>query len=164
MKKGVQVTAGADVGPACEFAYEASNVAARFIKRDVESLSAAEVQSHSLLGTHSLLAGCAPCQPFSAYAKGRETSQDSKWRLLRSFASLVKEANPDLVTMENVPQLPSREIFDEFLGAFEGYHTWFDVVQCEDYGIPQRRRRLVSMASKLGPIELIPPTHKSRPL
>ena len=164
MKKGVQVIAGVDLDPSCQFAYEANNGGARFLKRDVESLTAAEVRSHFIPGTHSLLAGCAPCQPFSTYAKGRDTSQDSKWKLLRSFASLVKQTSPDLVTMENVPQLPKHDIFDEFLSAFDGYETWFDVVQCEDYGIPQRRRRLVFMASKLGPISLIPPTHKSRPL
>ena len=162
LKKGIQVKAGVDLDPACRFAYEANNGDAVFIERDVESLTAEDLACHFPKGTHSLLAGCAPCQPFSTYAKGKDTSQDAKWKLLRSFAGLVRRVQPDLVTMENVPQLPSHAIFDEFLEAFEGYHTWFDVVECKDYGIPQRRRRLVFLASKLGPISLVPPTHKEK--
>jgi DNA (cytosine-5)-methyltransferase 1 len=76
---------------------------------------------------------------------------------------MVRKLQPDLVTMENVPQLPKHKIFDEFLGAFEGYYTWHGVVACEQYGVPQRRRRLVFLASRLGPISLIPPTHSKNP-
>ncbi|MCF7222213.1 DNA cytosine methyltransferase [Lysobacter sp. TLK-CK17T] len=162
MKKGIQVTAGVDMDPACRYPYETNNRGARFIECDVESLSSEDIGELFPKDKHSLLAGCAPCQPFSTYAKGKDTSKDAKWKLLRSFANLVRKTQPDLVTMENVPQLPKHSIFDEFLSAFNGYETWFGVVQCEDYGIPQRRRRLVFLASKLGPISLIKPTHKDR--
>ncbi|WP_426345155.1 DNA cytosine methyltransferase [Alcaligenes sp. HNGD-HTN06] len=160
-QKGIQVKAGVDVDDACRFAYEANNNGAIFLNRDVESLTAEELASYLDQEDYSLLAGCAPCQPFSTYAKGKDTTQDAKWKLLRSFGNLVRRVQPDLVTMENVPQLPKHAIFDEFLQAFDGYHTWFEVVECKDYGVPQRRRRLVFLASKLGPISLIPPTHEN---
>lgn len=160
LKKGIQVKAGFDLDPTCRFAYETNNGDATFFRRDIESLSAEELADYFPEGTHSLLAGCAPCQPFSTYTKGKDTTQDAKWKLLRSFGDLVCKVQPDFVTMENVPQLPKHAIFGEFLEAFAGYYTWFDVVACEEYGIPQRRRRLVFLASKLGPISLIPPTHK----
>ncbi len=159
LAKGIQVKAGIDVDPACRFAYEANNGGAVFLDRDVETITAADLANYFSEDSYSLLAGCAPCQPFSSYAKGKDTTQDSKWRLLRSFGELVRKVQPDLVTMENVPQLPKHAIFQEFLEAFDGYHTWFEVVECKDYGIPQRRRRLVFLASKLGAISLIPPTH-----
>jgi len=162
LKKGVQVKVGVDVDPACRFAYEANNRGAVFLERDIESLTAEDLAGYFPEGKYSLLAGCAPCQPFSTYVKGKDTTQDAKWKLLRSFAGLVRRVQPDLVTMENVPQLPKHAIFDEFLEAFDGYDTWFDVVECEGYGIPQRRRRLVFLASKLGPISLIPPTHEGK--
>lgn len=162
LRKGIQVKAGIDVDPACRFAYEANNNEAKFLERDVESLTVEEISKFFLKSKYSLLAGCAPCQPFSTYAKGKDTSGDTKWRLLRSFAKMVRKVQPDLVTMENVPQLPKHAIFNEFLEAFDGYETWQGVVECEDYGIPQRRRRLVFLASRLGPISLIPPTHKDR--
>ncbi len=40
-----------------------------------------------------------------------------------------------------------------------GYSVFWDVIYCPDYGIPQNRRRLVLLASKLGTIEIIPKTH-----
>ena len=162
-KKGIRVNAGVDLDPACRYAYEANNDGAEFLERDVESLTIKEISKYFPEGQYSLLAGCAPCQPFSTYAKGKDTSQDVKWRLLRSFAKMVRKIQPDFVTMENVPQLPKHAIFEEFLQAFDGYHTWHGVVACEQYGIPQRRRRLVFLASKLGPISLIPPTHAGNP-
>jgi len=162
LKQGVQVKAGVDVDPACRFPYEANNRGAAFLERDVESLTQEDLAEYFSEGDFSLLAGCAPCQPFSTYARGKDTTQDAKWKLLRAFGGLVRRIQPDLVTMENVPQLPKHAIFDEFLKAFKGYHTWYEVVECESYGIPQRRRRLVFLASKLGPISLIPPTHSAK--
>lgn len=161
-RKGVQVRAGIDVDPACRFPYEQNNDNAKFLELDVEALRASDLLRHFPKSKFSLLAGCAPCQPFSTYAKGRDTSQDSKWGLLKSFGRLVKEIQPDLVTMENVPQLPTHSVFDEFLKAFDGYETWYGVVDCRRYGIPQRRRRLVLLASKFGPIKLIAPTHDTK--
>ena len=155
---GVRVVAGVDLDPACKYPYEANNKA-KFLELDVQTLSGAQLDGLFPDQGLRLLAGCAPCQPFSTYSQGRDTSKDSKWGLLKSFARLVAESQPDLVTMENVPQLPRHAVFQEFLEAFEGYHVWYGVVDCRQYGIPQRRKRLVLLASRLGPIELIAPTH-----
>lgn len=112
-----------------------------------------------------MLAGCAPCQPFSTYSrKGRSTRVDEKWDLLYDFGRLVNDLQPELVTMENVPQLLDHHVFNEFLEMFSGYQTWYDVVDCAKYGVPQTRKRLVFLASKLGPISLIPPTHLNNPV
>lgn len=157
--QGFEVSAGIDIDPACRFPYEHNNGGAKFIEQDVESFTAEQLSSLFTKGKYRLLAGCAPCQPFSTYAQGRDTSRDSKWGLLRSFANLVKKVNPDLVTMENVPQLPQHEVFSEFVSVFSDYHIWYGVVECERYGLPQKRKRLVFLASKFGPISLIPPTH-----
>ena len=39
------------------------------------------------------------------------------------------------------------------------YYVWYEVVFCPDYGVPQNRKRLVLLASMMGPINLIPHTH-----
>ena len=41
----------------------------------------------------------------------------------------------------------------------EGYNVTYQVVYCPKDGIPQTRKRLVLLASRLGDIDLIPPTH-----
>lgn len=63
--------------------------------------------------------------------------------------------------MENVPNLAKQEIFRNFVKRLKdiGYFVSFSTVYCPDYGIPQSRHRLVLLASKLAPINLIKPTH-----
>lgn len=161
VRSGVRVNAGFDTDPECAFAYETNNPSV-FFNQDVDTLSSEELKKHWDIGGVSLLAGCAPCQPFSTYMHGKKRIQgDAKWKLLYSFARLVEESSPDLVTMENVPALCKTDVFYDFSKALKnsGYHVWHDVVRCVDYGIPQDRKRLVLMASKFGDVSLIPPTH-----
>lgn len=158
-KKGIEIRAGVDLDPHCRYPYE-ENVKAEFLEKSVEDLTAEEILAFYKQGEITLLAGCAPCQPFSTYRKGKDTSGDHKWGLLKAFGNLIRETQPDLVTMENVPQLPKHEVFKDFLSCLDGYEYDFQVVNCLDYGMPQHRKRLVLLASKLGPIRLTEPTHR----
>lgn len=164
VRGGISVAAGIDIDKACRFPYESNNQA-QFVERDLKKLSAAEIEPLFAEGEIRLLAGCAPCQPFSTYSQaGRAARTDRKWTLLTDFGRIVEDLQPELVTMENVPQLPDHSVFKKFLRSLAGYHLWYDVVRCAEYGVPQSRKRLVLVASKLGPIELIPPTHADAPL
>lgn len=147
---GIHVAAGIDIDPSCKYPFEANNPA-RFLERDVAELKAAEVQSYYEGADYTLLAGCAPCQPFSTYSRsGRNSEYDSQWPLVSSFGRLVKRIKPDLVTMENVPQLADHEVFGRFLKDLTGYKKWWAIVECASIGIPQTRKRLVLLASRLG--------------
>ena len=54
--------------------------------------------------------------------------------------------------MENVPQLADHQVFGEFLECLApAYHVQWSIVECSSLGIPQSRRRLVLLASRLGP-------------
>lgn len=159
-KAGIDVAVGVDVDPACEFPFTANN-RAKFLLKSVEDLSTSDF-SDVFDGTSvSLLAGCAPCQPFSAYSQVWARPTDERWNLLNEFSRLVGKVQPDLVTMENVPRLAHQSVFEDFVSALKRrrYHVYYDVVNCADYGVPQSRQRLVLLASKFGPVELIKPTH-----
>jgi DNA (cytosine-5)-methyltransferase 1 len=129
-------------------------------------LTARKLARHYPKGHARILVGCAPCQTFSKYTQGLRKDTDPKWTLLGDFGRLIRELKPDIVSMENVPELQRYRIFHDFLSilAEEGFHFTKDpkkrVVYCQDYGVPQHRRRLVIIASRLGPIDLIPPTHR----
>jgi site-specific DNA-cytosine methylase len=87
-----------------------------------------------------ILAGCAPCQPFSTYAQRYELDgKDGKWGLLYEFARLAKGTSPDVITMENVPTVAKHEVFHDFVDTLKrlGYNVWFDVVDSSQYGVPQ---------------------------
>lgn len=162
---GIPVAAGYDLDAACRFPYEHNNSGAKFHQTSVAALTGERLRAHYPTGHTRVLVGCAPCQTFSKYTQGLDNNADPKWKLLDEFARLVRELKPDIVSMENVPELQRHAVFDRFLAtlADEGFHFTEDrkkqVVSCPDYGIPQHRRRLVIVASRLGPIELIRPTH-----
>lgn len=153
-KAGIHVSGGIDLDPACRFPYESNN-SAPFIECSVTSIKGREVSALYAGKGLRLLAGCAPCQPFSTYSQARDPTESEDWSLLSHFGRLAKEVGPDLITMENVPQLLGHDIFEKFVRTLKDYHVWYDIVDCADYGLPQKRRRLVLLASKLGPIELI---------
>lgn len=161
--QGVRVVAGIDLDPACQYPYEANHEGATFLLRDIATVRGKELQALWSPGAVRLLAGCAPCQPFSSYAN-TATVDKAKWRLLLEFARLVSESRPDLVTMENVPRLQQAQPFKDFLSTLRqcGYQVAYAVVNAADYGAPQRRRRLVLVASRLGPVAVPVPTHKDR--
>lgn len=150
VRGGIKVVAGVDLDPQCRYPFEINNNA-KFLLEDVGGFSAERLGKIYGRGGLRLLAGCAPCQPFSTYSrKGRNPRYAEEWPLVSSFGRLVKEVQPDLVTMENVPQLADHTVFNEFLENLEGYHAWWNVVDCAKFGVPQTRQRLVLMASKLG--------------
>lgn len=148
--------------PACRYPYEANN-SAKFLERDVSTISAEELEKLFGDADIKVLAGCAPCQPFSTYAQRYEVDEkDGKWGLLYQFARLAKETLPDIITMENVPTVAKHEVFHDFVATLEGldYEVWSEVVDSSKYGVPQTRRRMVLLASRLGKITIIDPTHK----
>jgi DNA (cytosine-5)-methyltransferase 1 len=160
--EGIRVVAGIDMDPACQFAYEANN-RARFLQRDVSKVTDKELLGLFGNADVKVLAGCAPCQPFSTYAQRyAPDGREGKWGLLYEFARLAEGTRPDIITMENVPTVAKHVVFHDFVDSLEqlGYSVWYDVVDSSKYGVPQMRRRMVLLASKHGDIEMIPPTRK----
>lgn len=162
IKSGISVCAGVDLDESCKYAYEKNNKA-KFVGKNIKEFTATELNRLYGNGDVKILVGCAPCQPFSKHTqKNKERDQDEKWRLLYYFLDLIKETKPVIVSMENVPQIAKYKIFNDFVKGLEeeGYIVSWRTVFCPDYGIPQNRTRLVLLASKLGKIELLPPTHQ----
>lgn len=161
--EGIRVKAGIDVDPTCRYPYEVNNDA-RFLERDISEISSSEILSLFDRGSIQVLAGCAPCQPFSSYRHGFDNKSDRKWGLLYEFKRIVEETRPDIVTMENVPRVRRHQVFHDFVKGLErqGYSVWADVVNCMGYGVPQSRNRMVLLASLHGLIKLIDPTQDER--
>lgn len=70
--------------------------------------------------------------------------------MLYQFGRLVDEVKPHIVSMENVPELENEKVFSDFVGTLTrlGYNVTYKVVNAADYGVPQRRKRLLLLASK----------------
>jgi DNA (cytosine-5)-methyltransferase 1 len=161
--EGLRVVAGIDVDPACRFPYEGNNYRAKFIERDIAKVTTEEIKELFGDARLTILAGCAPCQPFSTYAQRYELGEtDGKWGLLYQFARIAQGSMPDIITMENVPTVARHAVFHDFADSLArlGYKVWYDVVDSSRYGVPQMRRRMVLLASKHGRFEMIQPTHQ----
>ena len=158
-RSGITINAGFDIDEFCQYAYTQNNHS-KFIKADITHLKSSDVKKYLNTKQFTLIAGCAPCQPFSSYTN-KIKRKDEKWGLINQFLRIVNDIKPDIVTMENVPNLAKQEIFRNFVKRLKdiGYFVSFSTVYCPDYGIPQSRHRLVLLASKLAPINLIKPTH-----
>ena len=163
LSAGVKVRAGVDFDEGCRHPYEANHAGISFHRADVAELKASTVTEWFGTAKVRVLAGCAPCQPFSTYAlryqKIDKAEDDQRWSLLNHFGRLVTELLPDIVTMENVPTVTKHSVFTNFKRTLErlGYDVWVNVIDCAEYGLPQRRNRTVLLASLHGAIKLREP-------
>ncbi|MDD5430686.1 MAG: DNA cytosine methyltransferase [Candidatus Pacebacteria bacterium] len=92
-----------------------------------------------------LLAGGPPCQGFSIQRIGNDS--DNRNDLVLEYARLIGRLRPKFFLLENVPGLlgsRGRKIFVSFLRVTgnSGYHPYVKVLNAEDFGVPQRRRRV----------------------
>jgi DNA (cytosine-5)-methyltransferase 1 len=157
----IDVRLGVDIDPASQHPFEKNNDA-EFLLADVSTLEVETITKSFVPGTTTLLAGCAPCQPFSTYSQKakrdgkvrQDRGRKDDWRLVERFGELIEEVQPDLVTMENVPPLLRAPVYKRLLHSLKGYWVDAQVVDCRTIGLPQTRKRLVLVASRLGPIQL----------
>jgi DNA (cytosine-5)-methyltransferase 1 len=160
IKSGIDVIAGLDIDESCKFAYERNNDA-KFITSDIGNADSGEITNLYPEDSIKILMGCAPCQPFSTYSHryNKDGHKDDKWKLINSFLNIINEVKPEIVSMENVPQLKNQKIFRTFVSDLKanGYFVNYSVVNCADYGVPQMRKRLVLLASKYDGLKLKEP-------
>jgi DNA (cytosine-5)-methyltransferase 1 len=159
---GVSVEAGLDIDPDSKFPYEQNNDA-EFVEADIGELARKEPDAVSEYFDSSadanLLAGCAPCQPFSPLTHGSDSSDHAKYGMLQAFLEIVEHTLPDFVVMENVFEVRHADVYDEFVSGLNelGYNLNPESdrgVYCPEYDIPQTRRRWVVLASRDGRIDL----------
>lgn len=161
---GIKVKKGFDINQRFKETYEKNNPGVIFSSKDVEHLTKDEIlKDIDLKNNYFLLAGCAPCQPFSTLNK-QNLKEDNRQSLLLEFSRLVEETKPNFVFIENVPGLATgkgKKIFGKFKKKLDNmdYFYKYEVVDAKNYGVPQKRSRLILIASDKGPIDFPEQTH-----
>jgi DNA (cytosine-5)-methyltransferase 1 len=121
--------------------------------KDIRKVSVASVRSKLglKLGALDLLAGCPPCQGFSTITtlNGNKRMRDARNDLVFEFMRFVRGLKPKAVMLENVPGLEKNRRFKQMLKELRrlGYRCNSGVLNAADYGVPQRRRRLILLAA-----------------
>ena len=112
-----------------------------------------------------LFAGCAPCQPFT-HQQTIRPHEDNRKALLDYFGLFIEFFQPEFVFVENVPGIQKVSVTDggplnNFLKTLKDnkYSYQYDVIKAQDYGVPQKRKRLILIASRLGGIRFPSKTH-----
>jgi DNA (cytosine-5)-methyltransferase 1 len=162
----MRVLAGVDNDPSSGTTFEKNFPEATFFRKDIRSMRPSELSETITSASSSPLvfSACAPCQPFSKQRRQTKVGDD-RIPLLLEFYKFVKRYRPMCIFIENVPGMQrgvdAESPFQEFRRKIEkhDYYVSVAVISSASYGVPQRRYRLVALASLLGPIEFPPPTH-----
>ena len=138
--------------------YKANHAGVRVWGRDIRRFSAAHMKRQLRLrrGRLDLLAGCPPCQAFSSMRtlNGKRALRDPDKDLLFQFLRFIKAFRPKAVMIENVPGLAADKRVVRFCAALAhlGYQSEVRVLDAAQYTVPQRRRRMILLASRTAPI------------
>jgi DNA (cytosine-5)-methyltransferase 1 len=165
---GFRVAGAVEIDALAVKTYRANHTAVEVWNKDISSVSTAEVKKTLKLKRRqiALVAGCPPCQGFSSMRtlNGHATIKDKQNDLIFHFLRFVEDLLPKTVMMENVPGLMNDHRFEKFVRKLKklGYrHISYGVHNAKNHGVPQRRRRLILLASRSRPIKLPVPDSSS---
>ena len=160
---GFKVIVAVDIDPLSVETYSKNHKGVTIWETDIRNLSASKLKKTLGIrkGELDLLAGCPPCQSFSSMRTmngGRRVRDPEQKDLVFEFLRFVKELKPKAVMLENVPGLAKDNRMRELLKELKliGYKCNYAVLNAADYGVPQRRRRVILLASLTGKIEFAP--------
>lgn len=151
-KAGFRVLAAVDIDPLSIKTYRANHRKVNVSEADIRELDPMDLLKAVNLkqGDLDLLAGCPPCQGFSTLRtlNGAVDVKDPRNDLLLEFQRFVEVLRPRAIMMENVPGLAEDDRFVAFCKRMKelGYLGDHRILNAADYGVPQRRRRLIYLA------------------
>lgn len=156
---GFTVLAGVEIDHPTAIIYRKNNLQTKTYISDIAKLDPSSVMQE--LGIKkselTLLAGCPPCQGFSSLRTRNKTIcvEDSRNDLIFQFIKWVEVFLPKNVLMENVPPLAKDGRVKQALFQLKGMGYIIDentvrIENVADYGVPQRRRRMVLSCSFQG--------------
>ena len=153
---GINVIAGIDNDPACKDTYEKNNPNSKFILADVFELTEKELAKKTGIKKNDnnlILIGCSPCQFWSIIQTDKTKSTKTK-NLLVEFKRFVDYFNPGYILVENVPGILRKKGesgLEKFISDLEegGYKVSYDIVDMNDYGVPQSRKRFSLIANRV---------------
>ena len=150
---GFTVIGAIEIDPLAVETYKANHRMVEIWDEDISKISASKVMRRLKIkpGQLDLLAGCPPCQGFSTMTtlNGR-IGKDERNDLVFEFLRFVRVMRPKAVMLENVPKLANNWRFKKLCSRLEGlgYKINSDVLDAADYGVPQRRRRLILIGAR----------------
>jgi DNA (cytosine-5)-methyltransferase 1 len=151
---GFSVVGAVEIDSLAAETYRANHSEVRIWQQDIRRLTAPQILRALRLkrGELDLLAGCPPCQGFSAMRRlnGARRVRDKQNDLIFDFLRIVKGIRPKAVMLENVPGLADNARLPKLNAALRrlGYFVNAAVKDAQHYGVPQRRRRFILLGGR----------------
>jgi DNA (cytosine-5)-methyltransferase 1 len=161
-KAGFKVLAAVELDELAAETYSKNLRKTHVLRTDIRRISPSALMKLCGLkqGELDLLAGCPPCQGFSTLRtlNGHTDIDEPMNDLVFQFRRFARALLPKTIMMENVPGLAKDARLKQFCRSLRklGYSMKFDVLDAADFGVPQRRRRMILIASRLGDVEFAP--------
>lgn len=148
--EGYQISVAVDIDKVASESFKINFPEAFVFSESITELTGKQLLQASGIksGKEVLIIACPPCQGFSSARRKSERMSDPRNKLIYEFLRIVKEIKPAAFVMENVPGLAKgigKPLFDDILKDLQklGYQSVHDIVNSADYGVPQRRKRLL---------------------
>ncbi len=158
LQAGFEVVAAVELDEKAAKCYRANHAHTFLLIEDIRKIRGSRLKKLLKNKPLHLLAGCPPCQGFSSVRRlnRKKAVRDERNSLILEYLRLAVELKPLTLMMENVPGLRNYYLFKQMIRELKsiGYHLDQTVVNIEDYGVPQRRKRLVVVGSRLAPIRV----------
>ena len=155
---GFKVIAGVEIDKNAAKAYRMNHTNTVLFEDDISKIDTGKILKLLKGNTLHLLAGCPPCQGFSSLRRlNRKSSvRDKRNSLINEYYRFVEELNPLTIMLENVPGIVDYTLFKTIIRKLKKlkYNISYKIVNVADYSVPQRRKRLVLVGSKLCKINI----------
>jgi DNA (cytosine-5)-methyltransferase 1 len=183
---GFTIAAGVDIDPRGMLTYSHNFPRAQAVVADLRGLSSEELLRRTGIGAGEIdvIVGGPPCQGFSTIGRVKIASlvregvwdhmrvplprfiDDPRNVLYREFVRIVRDLQPKFFVMENVPGMLSyrdgeiaRQVIEDFRAI--GYLARAEILNAVEFGVPQRRKRVIFIGNRLGlPVRFPRPTHR----
>lgn len=147
---GYQVLAAIEIDQAAAKTFAANHSDTKLVIRDVREVSTEDLMSELKLVYNklTLLKACPPCQGYSSL--GTTDPDDARNDLVAEVWRFTRALRPKAVTVENVPGLARDarlSLLTRQMRAI-GYRVRTHMLEATNFGVPQRRRRLILLAIK----------------
>jgi len=147
-RQGFNIEWAVDFNKAACLTYK-NNIGNHNICDDIRNINSADIPDCDMV------IGGSPCQGFSNANRHTHYLDNPKNFLVKEYIRIVKDKQPKIFVLENVPQLLScgnGQFIDEIKLQFSDYDINYKILCASDYGVPQMRRRTIVIGSKIGEI------------
>jgi len=150
---GYDVLLGVDFDPDAIQTFESNHPGAKSIVGDISKIKESQIDSAIKGASLDLLIGGPSCQGYSTI--GKRIDEDPRNSLFRHYLRIVDHLRPKWIVFENVKGFlisGGGRFFKEFSSSLEkiGYDISAGLVNAADFGVPQRRERVIVIGNRVG--------------